>query len=255
MTTRRSKTTNNGLYQDPETQYLLGPTSVFERTSASQRSVTGLRLPVTEVAIDSSNLRSMCGKSRGMDKLSIRDGNESLASVFDNEDSSSTSSKLSNDTCREIFTQILAITVGTVLVIVTGIPFAAAYFPISWSGTESNDDGDSDSSDSSTPFPIPGKEAFGLRLFLFSTMMCQLVLTFTSSFTNPIGLQIVENVPFFHAIAFICFDQLGYGIEALSNLLLMLILTTIMVGLSFYVLGALELGRAIYFIPKHVLGM
>ncbi len=79
------------------------------------------------------------------------------------------------------------------------------------------------------------------------------MLTFTSDFANPIGLQIVENVPFYHAIAGICTEELGYGVEALSNLLLILAFTTILVGISFYVLGALELGRVIYFIPKHVL--
>ena len=55
---------------------------------------------------------------------------------------------------------------------------------------------------------------------------------------NPIGLQIVENIPFFHSIAYICFQELGYGIEALTNLLLILAFTSILVGISFYFLGA-----------------
>ena len=84
--------------------------------------------------------------------------------------------------------------------------------------------------------------------------MCQVVLTFTSSFVNPIGLQIVENIPFFHSIAHICIQELGYGEESLSNLLIILALTSILVGISFYILGAFGLGRAVYFIPKHVLG-
>ena len=164
-------------------------------------------------------------------------------------DSNSTSSKtiISMDLVKNILNQFLAIMVGTILIIVEGIPFGSAYFPISWTG-----DGDSDSS--STPFPVPGKEIFGLRLFLFSTMMCQIIFTFTSQFTNPSGLQIVENVPFYHAIASICFNELGYGIEALSNLILILAFTSVLVGISFYALGALQLGKVIYFIPKHVLG-
>ena len=122
--------------------------------------------------------------------------------------------------------------------------FKKAYFPISWSG-EGNGD---------TAFPFAGKEIFGLRMFIFSTAMCQLVLTFKSSFVNPVGLQIVENIPFYHSIAYICLEELGYGVEALSNLLLILVFTSILVGITFYILGAFGLGRAVYFIPKHVLG-
>mmetsp|Transcript_1591 Transcript_1591/g.2279 ORF Transcript_1591/g.2279 Transcript_1591/m.2279 type:complete len:936 (+) Transcript_1591:167-2974(+) len=135
---------------------------------------------------------------------------------------------------EDILSQIPAIIVATILGIIIGIPFGAAYFPLNF-------------------FPLTGETAFGLRLFIFSTVICQLVLTFTSNFTNPIGLQIVENVPFYHAIAEICIEELGYGVEALSNLLLILAFATILVGISFYLLGALGLGRAIYFIPKHVL--
>ena len=243
--TRKLKT---DLIQNPETQRLLAPTNQINLGQAEEGN--GLNF------INQDRLASYSDKSsRGMrvhemkesiSKLSICDGVESI-SITDLDNSSSCSSKLvSNDICQDFFTQVLAIIVGTLLVIVMGIPFGAAYFPIIWSGT--------DVDDSLTAFPIAAKEAFGLRLFLFSTMMCQLVLTFTSTFSNPVGLQIVENVPFFHAIAFICFQELGYGIEALSNLLLMLALTSIAVGLSFYLLGALELGRVIYFIPKHVLG-
>jgi hypothetical protein len=47
-------------------------------------------------------------------------------------------------------------------------------------------------SDDSGPFPLPGKEALGIRMFLFSTIVGQLVYTFSSGFHNPIGLQMVS---------------------------------------------------------------
>ncbi len=142
--------------------------------------------------------------------------------------------------------QILLVLLNKRLLVsfLTFLSLLKAYFPISWSGA----------GDGENAFPLPGKEIFGLRLFIFSTVMCQIVLTFTSSFVNPIGLQIVENIPFFHSIALICFQELGYGMDALSNLLLILALTSILVGISFYILGAFGLGRGVYFIPKHVLG-
>ena len=146
----------------------------------------------------------------------------------------STIQKPSDSIGDTFLNQIPAIIVATVLGVILGIPFAAAYFPLDF-------------------FPLEGETAFGLRLFIFSTFICQVVLTFTSQFTNPIGLQIVENVPFYHAIARICVEELGYGIQALSNLMLILTFTTILVGVSFYFLGTFQLGRIIYFIPKHVL--
>lgn len=43
-------------------------------------------------------------------------------------------------------------------------------------------------------FPLPGKEALGIRMFLYSTIIAQIVFTLKSEFVNPIGLEMVENV-------------------------------------------------------------
>lgn len=63
----------------------------------------------------------------------------------------------------------------------------------------------------------------------------------------------VENVPFFHSLAFNVISVQGYGLEALSTLFFLFGLSSVLVGLSFYTLGKLELGRVVYFFPNHVL--
>lgn len=68
--------------------------------------------------------------------------------------------------------QVPAIAIASVLNFMIGIPFGASYFPAGLS--------------------LPGKEVLGLRMFLFSTMVAQLVFTYKSKFTNGIGLQMVE---------------------------------------------------------------
>ena len=148
-----------------------------------------------------------------------------------------------------------------------GIPFGVSYFPIGWdsshdtvipdSTTTSDEDTmanivDSDDGIRGT-FPLSDKEAFGIRMFLFSTLIGQLVFTFRSGFDNPIGLQMVENVPFCHALSKIAIHHQGYGMDALSTILVLFGLSSIMVGVVFYILGRLKLGRIIYYFPNHVL--
>jgi len=129
--------------------------------------------------------------------------------------------------------QVPAILIAAVLNFMVGIPFGASYFP--------------------TELPLPGKEVLGLRMFLFSTILAQMVFTYKSKFDNGIGLQMVENVPFYIELARIVMDEQGTGSEALSTLFFILGLSSILVGLTFYLLGKLELGRIVYFFPSHVL--
>ena len=63
--------------------------------------------------------------------------------------------------------QVPAILIAAVLNFMVGIPFGASYFP--------------------TELPLPGKEVLGLRMFLFSTILAQLVFTYKSKFDNGIG--------------------------------------------------------------------
>ena len=90
-------------------------------------------------------------------------------------------------------------------------------------------------------------------MFLFSTFIAQVVITLTSSFQNGVGLQMIENVPFCHSLAYICIQKQGYGIEALSTLFFLFALSSLAVGTVFFLLGYFRFGRVIYFFPSHVL--
>jgi len=156
--------------------------------------------------------------------------------------------------------QIPAIILITVFHLLVGIPFGVSYFPISWNrkGTSSQevDDISSESTNGFTldgQFPLQGKEALGIRMFLFSTIIGQLVMTYASSFNNCIALQMVENAPFCQALAYIVVETQGYGREALSTLFFLFGLASVIVGSTFYLLGRFQLGKVLYFFPTHVL--
>jgi len=90
-------------------------------------------------------------------------------------------------------------------------------------------------------------------MFLFSTIIGQLVMTYASSFNNCIALQMVENAPFCQALAYIVVETQGYGKEALSTLFFLFGLASVIVGTTFYLLGRYQLGKVLYFFPAHVL--
>lgn len=143
-----------------------------------------------------------------------------------------------SQTIHQILSQIPAIAIVSLLNFMVGIPFGASYFP--------------------TELKLPEKEVLGLRMFLFSTMTAQFVFTFKSKFDNATGLQMVENVPFCLALARIVMDeQQGNGEDgdsgASSTLFFLFGLSSVLVGLVFYLLGKCEMGRIVYFFPSHVL--
>ncbi|KAL7534147.1 hypothetical protein ACHAXR_007713 [Thalassiosira sp. AJA248-18] len=156
--------------------------------------------------------------------------------------------------------QVPAIALVTLFHLMVGIPFGVSYFPVGWKSSATALSGDDDVDSESNggfvldgPFPLPGKEALGIRMFLFSTIIGQLAMTFASHFPNCIALQMVENVPFCQALTYIVVEVQGYGKEALSTLFFLFGLASVIVGVVFYFLGRMELGRILYFFPAHVL--
>lgn len=88
---------------------------------------------------------------------------------------------------------------------------------------------------------------------LFATLMGQIVMTFSSNFSNIVTFQLIENVPFYHALAATVIREQGYGTDALATLFFLFGLSSVLVGLLFFLLGKFELGRIVYFFPSHVL--
>lgn len=147
--------------------------------------------------------------------------------------------------------QIPAIALLGMFHLMIGIPFGVSYFPIGWSAAGSTEASTDDLVRGT--FPIEGKEALGIRMFLFSTIIGQLMFVPFSGFANPIGLNMVENVPFTHALSLLVIKHQGYGTEALSTLFVLFGLSSVIVGIVFYTLGKLQLGRVVHYFPTHVL--
>ncbi len=186
---------------------------------------------------------------------------QSYGSIENGEETNDTKAEKFNSTSPSlpavIIQQVTAVTVVALLNMMMAIPFGASYFPVGWraEGEEngSSADGDDGGDDIQGIFPLAGKQNIGLRMFLLATFIGQLVYTYKSKFANPVSLQMVENVPFMHALAEIVIKNQGYGKEALSTLFFLFGLSSIIVGLTFYALGRLEQGKIVYFFPNHVL--
>lgn len=67
------------------------------------------------------------------------------------------------------------------------------------------------------------------------------------------GMMMVENIPFMHIIAEISIKSNGPGIDSFSTVFVTFGLSSIVVGVFFYLLGAYEIGNAVYFFPRHVI--
>lgn len=165
----------------------------------------------------------------------------------DSEDGGNSSAK---DWADALLSQVMPVLIVSVLNFMIGIPFGAAYFPVGWSSTPTSG-GDDD--DVHGAFPLPGKEALGIRMYLFSTAVAQGMFIYASKFDDCIGLQMVENVPFCIELAHIVISEQGYGMDALSTLFFLFGISSVIVGIVFYTLGKLELGRIVYLFPRHVL--
>ena len=162
----------------------------------------------------------------------------------------------------EALRQIPAIALIGIFHLMVGIPFGVSYFPMYWSShpgdttaavTGGIDDGSSSSLHEEGQFPIQGKEALGIRMFLFSTLVGQVVFAYFSGFKNPIGLQMVENIGFTKELAAVAISHQGYGLEALSTVMVMFGISSLLVGLVFFLLGKFQMGKIVYFFPTHVL--
>jgi len=102
-------------------------------------------------------------------------------------------------------------------------------------------------------FPAEVPRAIGVQMFLFSTLVCQLVMTALSEFPSAMGMMMVENIPFMHIIAQIAVRAQGPGVDTFATVFVAFSLSTVAVGVAFYLLGKFKIGNAMYFFPRHVI--
>eukprot|EP00928_Gymnodinium_smaydae_P023220 TRINITY_DN19244_c0_g1_i1.p1 TRINITY_DN19244_c0_g1~~TRINITY_DN19244_c0_g1_i1.p1 ORF type:complete len:910 (-),score=86.92 TRINITY_DN19244_c0_g1_i1:146-2821(-) len=122
--------------------------------------------------------------------------------------------------------------IGSMMNIMLSVPFGLAFFPAQWE-----------------PFPVP--RAVGLQMFLFSTVICQVLMTLRSEFPCAMGMMMVENIPFMHTLAQNIYEVQGSGIDALATTMVAFALSTLMIGVAFLALGRYKLGKATNYFPRH----
>jgi hypothetical protein len=154
--------------------------------------------------------------------------------------------------------EIPAVVVTLLFNFMTSIPFGVAYFPSGWSNDAEGayvppgavDPASGGGVSVAGPFPLPGREVLGIRMFLFACFPGQIVLALSSRFGSPVAVQLIENVPFYHALAGIVIAEQGYGREALSTLFFLFGLSSVVTGLMFCGLGKVSRWRGPYGRPS-----
>jgi SulP family sulfate permease len=96
----------------------------------------------------------------------------------------------------------------------------------------------------------------GVSMFFVSAIISQLVYSFgASGFAGGNGSMMIEVVPFFHIIANSIANHIGneHPKDIVATTLVAFALSSILTGLTFFLLGALRLGALIGFFPRHIL--
>ncbi|KAL5522025.1 hypothetical protein ACEPAF_1881 [Sanghuangporus sanghuang] len=96
----------------------------------------------------------------------------------------------------------------------------------------------------------------GVSMFFVTTIVSQLVYSFGgSSFAGANGSMMIEVVPFFHILASEITRELGEDnvTQIVSTTMVAFVLSSVLTGLTFFLLGHLRLGVIIGFFPRHIL--
>ena len=80
------------------------------------------------------------------------------------------------------FEKLPGLLIAVLINLLQSIASGLAFFPSTWD------------------FPADIPRTLGCQMFLFSTLVCQIVLTSMSEFPTAAGMQMIENIPFMHTI-------------------------------------------------------
>ncbi|KAH7886685.1 sulfate transporter family-domain-containing protein [Phlebopus sp. FC_14] len=137
---------------------------------------------------------------------------------------------------HQAFKSLPAVILGTLLNILDGVSYGMIIFPAA--GIFENLGG------------------MGVSMFFVSTLVAQLAYTFGgSSFAGANGSMMIEVVPFFHIMASTIAGDVGEenAREVIATTLVAFALSSLLTGLTFFLLGYLRLGVLIGFFPRHIL--
>lgn len=156
-----------------------------------------------------------------------------------------------NNPCQQIIPVVFAVFIN----LLDAVTFGTCFFPTALGKTSS----------------------LAIDLFLFSTLVVQLVLAWMSSFQCGLGTSMAENIPFIHTMALGVYESmksshsmdevspssptspsltLPHLTQIMPTILITICLSTILNGLAFYLVGYFKFGYILHFFPRHViLGM
>nr|VWO99297.1 Fe(2+) transporter 3 [Ganoderma boninense] len=144
--------------------------------------------------------------------------------------------KQSGPVAKDAVKSIPAAILGTLLNILDGISYGMIIFP------------------ASGVFDHLG--GVGVSMFFVTTVVSQLIYSSgASGFVGANGSMMIEVVPFFHLIANGIAEEMGEDNPraVIATTMAAYAFSSILTGLSFFMLGALRLGTLIGFFPRHIL--
>lgn len=95
----------------------------------------------------------------------------------------------------------------------------------------------------------------GISMFYISTIISQFIYSSGwSSFPSGIGSEMIEITPFYHTMALAISQALpGRDDEIITTTIFCYVISSVITGLTFYLLGKLRLGKIVGFFPRHIL--
>lgn len=136
---------------------------------------------------------------------------------------------------HEMAQAVPCILIATLLNLMICVPFGLSFFPVEWQ-----------------EMPVP--RALGIQMFLLTTAICQFVFVAKSSFDCTVGMMMVENVPFMHTLSMSIIHELGASsAKVMPTIMVTYALSSVVVGVLFFLLGYFKLGNIIYMFPKHII--
>lgn len=137
---------------------------------------------------------------------------------------------------KEAVSSIPAVILGMLLNILDGVSYGFIMFP--------------------TGTLFAGFGGIGVSMFFVTTIIAQLVYSLGgSTFAGANGSMMIEVVPFFHMIANGIVEVVGEDdVETVvATTMVAFAFSSIITGITFYILGHFKLGNVIGFFPRHIL--
>ncbi|KAI0821728.1 sulfate transporter family-domain-containing protein [Trametes gibbosa] len=131
---------------------------------------------------------------------------------------------------------IPAVILGTLLNILDGVSYGMIIFPAAG--------------------VFYGLGGVGVSMFFITAIITQLIYSAgASGFAGANGSMMIEVVPFFHLIANQIADEMGESNPhaVIATTMVAFAFSSVLTGITFFLLGALKLGSLIGFFPRHIL--